>query len=65
MHTVGHAGLHSGPHLAGLYASGDYDLLQDYANANELYHQAGEIGCGLAYYNSAVALGNIIVYDNH
>ena len=41
--------------LAGLYASGDYDLLQDYAKANELYHQAGELRCGLAYYNLAVA----------
>ena len=53
MHTVGHAGLHS---VAGLYACGDYDLLpvQNHAKANELYHQAGELGCGLAYYN----LGN-------
>ena len=39
----------------GDYLGGTRVVPQDSAKANELYHQAGELGCGLAYYNLAVA----------
>ena len=51
--------------LAGHYANGSRGMPQDWAKANELYLKAGELGCGLAYYNlgQAYRTGNDVEVD--
>jgi len=41
-----------------IYLQGLYGFSQDYTKANELFRQAGELGCALAYYNLAKSYEN-------
>ena len=44
--------------MAGLYRMGFMGMPQDFANANELYLRAGELGCHEAYYNLGCSYDN-------
>ena len=41
-----------------IYRQGLYGISQDYSKANELFRQAGELGCASAYYNLAKSYEN-------